>query len=136
MLSAGNDRVQKLTSSGKFLHKFGQQGSGQGQFNRPFAVIIDSTNKLIVPDNNNHRIQIFNENDGWLLTMDGKGSGNHCFQSPCGLALDPQGNIHVAAFGSNTIKVFTKEGVYVRMYGDPNGPMGIAMLLNIIYINI
>ena len=124
---AGNYRVQKLTSSGKFLHKFGQQGSGQGQFNRPFAVIIDSTNKLIVPDNNNHRIQIFNENDGWLLTMDGKGSGNHCFQSPCGLALDPQGNIHVAAFGSNTIKVFTKEGVYVRMYGDPNGPMGIAI---------
>ena len=124
---AGNYRVQKLTSSGKFLHKFGQQGSGQGQFNRPFAVIIDSTNKLIVPDNNNHRIQIFNENDGWLLTMDGKGTGNHCFQSPCGLALDPQGNIHVAAFGSNTIKVFTKEGVYVRMYGDPNGPMGIAI---------
>ena len=29
----GNCRVQKLTSSGKFLHKFGQQGSGQGQFN-------------------------------------------------------------------------------------------------------
>ena len=28
-----NYRVQKLTSSGKFLHKFGQQGSGQGEFN-------------------------------------------------------------------------------------------------------
>ena len=38
----GNHRVQKLTSSGKFLHKFGQQGSGQGQFNWPVAVIIDS----------------------------------------------------------------------------------------------
>ena len=23
--------------------------------------------------------------------------------------------------------MFTKEGVYVRMYGDPNGPMGIAI---------
>ena len=44
-----------------------------------------------------------------------------------GLALDPLGNIHVAAYGSNTIKVFTKEGVYVRMYGDPNGPSGIAI---------
>ena len=26
-----------------------------------------------------------------------------------------------------TIKVFTKEGVYIRMYGGPNGPMGIAI---------
>ena len=124
---SGNHRVQKLTSSGKFLHKFGQQGSGQGQFNLPVAVIIDSNNKLIVSDYNNHRIQIFNENGGWLLTIDGTGSGNHSFQYPWGLALDPQGNIHVAAEGSNTIKVFSKEGVYVRMYGDPNGPIGLAI---------
>eukprot|EP00731_Ephydatia_muelleri_P007981 Em0004g319a len=123
----GNRRVLKLTSSGKFLHKFGQQGSGQGQFNRPWGVIIDSNNKLIVSDYNNHRIQIFNEDGGWLLTIVGNGSGNHSIQSPCGLALDPQGNIHVAACGSNTIKVFTKEGVYVRMYGDPNHPSGIAI---------
>ena len=123
----GNRRVQKLTSSGKFLHKFGQQGSDQGQFNSPMAVIIDSNNKLIVSDHYNYRIQIFNENGGWLLTIDGNGSGNHNFQSPFGLALDPQGNIHVAAYGSNTIKVFTKEGVYVRMYGDPNGPRGLAI---------
>eukprot|EP00731_Ephydatia_muelleri_P007907 Em0004g245a len=120
-----NHHVQKLTSSGKFLHKFGQQGSGQGQFNRPWGVIIDSNNKLIVSDSGNHRIQIFNENGGWLLTIDGQ--GNHSFQSPWGLALDPQGNIHVAADGSNTIKVFTKKGVCIRMYGDPNHPSGIAI---------
>ena len=66
-----NHCVQKLTSSGKFLHKFGQQGSGQGRFNWPVSVIIDSNNKLIVSDCNNHRIQIFNENGGWLLTIDG-----------------------------------------------------------------
>ena len=66
-------------------------------------------------------------NGGWLLTIDGKGSGNHSFQYPWGLALDPQGNIHVAAQGSNTIKVFSEEGVYVRMYGDPNGPRGLAI---------
>ena len=78
-------------------------------------------------DCNNHRIQIFNEIGGWLLTIDGKGSGNHSFQYPWGLALDPQGNIHVAPQRSNTIKVFSKEGVYVRMYGDPNGPTGLAI---------
>ena len=75
----------------------------------------------------NHRIQIFNENGGWLLAIDGNGSGSHSVQSSWGLALDPQGNIHVAVCGSNPIKVFTKEGVYVRMYGDPNHPSGIAI---------
>ena len=72
---SSNHRVQKLTSSGKFLHKFGHWGSGEGQFDWPVAVIIDSNNKLIVSDHYNHRIQIFNENGGWLLTI--YGSGNH-----------------------------------------------------------
>ena len=41
--------------------------------------------------------------------------------------MDPQGNIHVAAFGSNTIKVFTPEGTYVRSYGDVKEPYGIVI---------
>ena len=84
----GNHRVQKLTSSGKFLHKFGQKASGQEQFNGPVAVTIDFNNKLIVSDCHNHRIQIFNENGGWLLTMDGKDSCNHRFMGSC---LGPTG---------------------------------------------
>ena len=49
------------------------------------------------------------------------------FKYPWGLALDPQGNIHVVDNGSNTIKVFTLEGTYVRSYGDVKGPFGIAI---------
>ena len=123
----GNHRVQKLTSRGEFLHKFGQYGSGQGQFRDPFAVIVDSNNRLIVSDNGNHRIQIFNEVGGWLLSIDGKRSGNHSFQQPRGLALDPKGSIHVTAYGSKAIKVFTKEGMYISTYGDLNDPIGIAI---------
>ena len=122
-----NHRIQKLTSRGEFLDTFGQQGSGQGQFDGPFAVVVDSNNRLIVSDTNNHRIQIFNQYGGWLRTIDGKGFGNDCLQKPCGLALDSQGNIHVASIGSYTIKVFTKEGVYDRSYGDPKGPIGLAI---------
>ena len=69
----------------------------------------------------------YTHNSAHILTIDGNGTGNHCFKYPNGLALDPQGNIHVAAEGTNTSKVFTMEGVYVRMYGDPKGPRGIAI---------
>ena len=63
----------------------------------------------------------------WLLTINGNVPGSHGFQNPYGVALDPQGNIHFAANGSNTIKVFTPEGTYVRSYGDVKGPTGIAI---------
>ena len=112
-----NHRIQKLTSRGEFIHKFGQKGSGEGEFDHPIAVIVDSNNTLIVSDYGNNRIQIFNEDGGWLLTIDGKGTGNSRFMYPEGLALDPQGNIHIAE--QDSIKIFTKEGVYVRTYGDP-----------------
>ena len=102
-----NYRIQKLTSRGEFINKFSQKGSSQVQLYCPRAVIVDSNNRLIVSDCGNHRIQIFNEGGGWLLTIYGDGKGT--------LALDPQGNIH-AAF-STSIEVFTKEGVYVRTYG-------------------
>ena len=115
-----NHRIQKLTSRGEFINKFGQKGSGQGQFVEPQAVIVDSNNRWIVSDYGNNRIQIFNEDGGWLLTIDGKGTGNSSFRYPKGLALDPQGNINVLEDVS--IKVFTKEGVYVKAYGGLEAP--------------
>ena len=30
-----NHRIQKLTTGGQFIQKFGQHGSGQGQFSGP-----------------------------------------------------------------------------------------------------
>ena len=119
-----NHRIQKLTSRGEFIHKFGHKGSDQGEFNDPQAVIVDSKNRLIVSDGYNHRIQIFNEEGGWLLTIDGKGTGDSSFVLPHGLALDPQGNIHVAAISS--INVFTSDGAYVRMYNRISS-LGIAV---------
>eukprot|EP00731_Ephydatia_muelleri_P009372 Em0004g1710a len=41
-----NHRIQKLTTGGQFLQKFGQQGSGQGQFNHPASVIVDQRDRL------------------------------------------------------------------------------------------
>ena len=58
----------------------------------------------------------------FLFTCDNNVSKCH----PHGLALDPQGNIHVAA--QKAIKVFNQDGVYIRMYGDDlKGPLGIII---------
>ena len=123
----GNHRIQKLTTGGQFLQTFGQYGSGQGQFILPISVSVDQRDRMIVADSDNHRVVILDQNGSWLLTMNGNVSDAQGFKDPWGLALDPQGNIHVAAWGSNTIKVFTPEGTYVRSYGDVKGPTGIAI---------
>ena len=121
-----NHRIQKLTTGGQFLQKFGQHGSGQGQFYGPTSVIVDQIDRMIV-DRRNNRVVILDPNGSWLMTINGNVSGAQGFKNPYGLALDPQGNIHVAAYGSNTIKVFTPEGTYVRSYGDVKGPTGLAI---------
>ncbi|KAL5497056.1 hypothetical protein EMCRGX_G013452 [Ephydatia muelleri] len=119
----GNNRIQKLTTGGQFLQKFGQFGSGQGQFNKPFSVIVDQRDKLIVADHWNHRVVLLDEAGTWLRTIE----DNDHFKNPYDLALDPLGNIHVAAYGSNCIKVFTPEGNYVRSYGNVKCPAGIVI---------
>ena len=123
----GNHRIQKLTTGGQFLQQFGYKGSGQGQFNGPTSVIVDNRDWMIVADHYNHRVVLLDQNGSWLLSINGNVSGSHGFQYPYGLALDPQGNIHVAAYGSNTIKVFTPTGTYIRSYGDVKGTTGIAV---------
>ena len=122
-----NHCIQKLTTGGQFLQKFCQHGSGQGQFSSPISVIVDQRDRLIVSDCSNHRVVMLDQAGTWLLTINGNVFSSHAFQRPYGLALDPQGNIHVAAFGSNTINVFTPEGTYVRSYGDVKGPSGIVI---------
>ena len=119
--------IQKLTTGGQFIQKFGREGSRQGQLREPRCVIFDQRDRMIVADYGNNRVVILDQNGHWLLTINGYVSGAQGFNDPHSLALDPQGNIHVTAYDSNTIKVFTPEGTYVRSYGDVEGPTGIAI---------
>ena len=52
-----NDRIQKLTSNGQFIMKFGTSGSGKGEFNRPSGIAVDSDGDIYVADWGNDRIQ-------------------------------------------------------------------------------
>ena len=48
-----------MTERGKLLLIFGKLGIGQGQFNVPEGLFIDSKDRLIVADSYNYRIQMF-----------------------------------------------------------------------------
>ena len=122
-----NNCIQKMTTGGQFIQKFGHYGSVQGQFYFPSFVILDQRNRLIASDFGNGRVVILDQAGTWLLTINCNVTGSHAFLKPQGLALDPQGNIHYAADGSDSIKVITPGGTYVRSYGDVKLPNGIVI---------
>ena len=54
---------------------------------------------------------------------------NGKLQCPKGLAFDPSGCLHVTCFSSDKVAVFSRQGQYVRHYGQSHleGPCGIAI---------
>ena len=61
-----NDRIVKYSKDGKFIKAWGRHGSGQGEFDVPHGLAMDSAGRLFVADRANNRIQIFGQ-DGKFL---------------------------------------------------------------------
>ncbi len=55
-----NHRLEVFDKTGKFVTKWGTQGSSAGQFVYPRAVAFNSlTHQIIVADYSNNRLQVF-----------------------------------------------------------------------------
>jgi M6 family metalloprotease-like protein len=135
-----NNRIQKFDSNGVFLLKFGAfggngaSGSGDGQFNQPLGVTVDSSNNIIVADKGNNRIQKFDSNGTFLLKFGVFGGGNGQFANPYGVAVDTSNNIYVADTGVNRIQKFDSSGVFQSKFGivgsgdsQFSSPKGVAV---------
>ena len=80
VVDTGNNRIQKFTSEGVFVTKWGtynyiiqrltpdgseyvnewaEEGEGDGQFNQPHGVAVASDGSVYVADSGNNRIQKF-----------------------------------------------------------------------------
>ena len=46
----GNSRIVEFTNDGQFVRKFGTKGTGDGQFNLPHGVTMDSQGHIYVAD--------------------------------------------------------------------------------------
>jgi DNA-binding beta-propeller fold protein YncE len=55
----GNHRVQRLNREGNGLSSWGQAGSQPGELNQPWAIAVDTKNRVYVVDSGNNRVQRF-----------------------------------------------------------------------------
>jgi len=107
-------------------------GNADGQFNSPTAVCVNSKGEIIVAEQSNHRIQIFNA-DGRFSSKFAVFCQNEA--APAGLSIDKSDHIYVAGYAHNRILVFNANGNQLLKTigklqasaadGQFNGPRGV-----------
>lgn len=78
-------------------------------FYRGIRIAVDKDGNIYVLDRGNHRIQKYDKNGQYLLTIGSKGQGPGEFQNPSDIFIGSNGNIYVNDF--QRISIFDEEGI-------------------------
>ena len=100
------------------LLSFGQQGSGEGMFaDYPLGVAVNDKDEIVVADQSNHRVQVFDSNGTFLRSFGREGQNAGKFTFPVGIAIDKNKNIFIADHGNNRIQILSWEGRHLGSFG-------------------
>jgi sugar lactone lactonase YvrE len=119
----GNQRIRKITAgqvstlAGSGAVGFADGPAAVAMFNEPSGVAVDSTGKVYVADNFNHRIRLIS--NGVVSTFAGNGTlgfadgplSSAMFSVPTGIALDTTGKMYVADDTNDRIRLIVGEQV-------------------------
>jgi YD repeat-containing protein len=147
-----DNRIEELSSAGAFIKAFGWgvsdgkdefeictkeckpgiAGNGNGQFNSPHGLAVDTSGDLWVADCSNNRIEEFSSSGTYVRQAGTYGSGNGQLSCPAGLAISG-GNVYVADYGNDRVDEFNATGGFESKFGSEgsglgqlNGPVNIA----------
>ena len=122
-----NHRVQKFSSNGEFITKWGSEGTRPGDFDNPDDVAIDKKGNVFVAEYDNHRIQKFTSNGEFITWWGEYGTGDGQLINPYGIAVDFSGNVYVADRGNHRIQKFSSNGEFIVNWDIGNVPTGVAI---------
>ena len=109
---ADGARIQQFSSTGTFIRKFGQVGTGDGDFSEILGLTTDAASNLWVMDSDNNRLQELTSTGGFLFKFGGtNGSGPGQFDSGYGIDFDCCGNLYEADLANNRIQKFGEAGL-------------------------
>jgi tripartite motif-containing protein 71 len=102
----------------EFVSSFGSVGKGDGEFREPTGIAVSPINgNVVVSDEANNRVQVFNEKGEFVRTFGSEGTGNGQFKEPRGVAVDSKGDVWVADTGNDRVEEFNETGAYLGKLG-------------------
>ena len=121
-----------------YLDQWGAQGDGNGQFESPTGIAIDSSGIVYIVDSGNDRIQKFDSSGNFFDSFGSGGTSPGEFHTPSGIVIDGSDNIFVSDEGLHRVQKFDTSGNVLGQWGtfgsgqaaddgDFNAPRGLAV---------
>lgn len=111
--------IDKFTSAGTFLTRWGSFGIASAQFNSPKYITVDGSNNIYVADNMNSRVQKFTSSGTYITQWGSPGSGNGQFSGTTGIAVDTNNNwVYVIDSNNSRIQKFDLVGNFIAKWGS------------------
>jgi len=101
-------RILKYDPSGALLATWGKQGTGDGDFQRPFAIAVDRQGLVYVTDSQADRVQKFDAGGVFLVKWG--------VSSPTGIAVGDSGTVYVVS--SASVMTFDSSGHSTGKFGS------------------
>ena len=99
-----NHCVKKVTSTGKYISKFGSKGYNPGELYHPTSIIIYN-NLVYVTELINNRVSVFYTNGRFMYCFGKQGEGEGEFNNPYFITVDLLGNLYVSDTWNNRLVV-------------------------------
>lgn len=130
-----NYRIRKISPGGTASTFAGDGVAGyadapgtEARFSSPRGLAIDAHGNLYLVECGNSRVRKISP-EGVVTTVAGDGRGKHAdgealaasFKEPCGIAVDPAGNLYVADSDNECIRMISPEGHVETIAGDGKG---------------
>ena len=96
IVSDANEHCIKVfAGNGNFLHKFGNKGEGNGEFNNPRHLSVNKAGHLMVCETSNHRVLVFELSGKFVTKFGSKGNKEGEFNTVISTAVLSDGRIPV-----------------------------------------
>ena len=113
---------------------FGKEGSGEEMFKFPLGVAVGDVDEIVVTDQLNHRVQVFDSNGTFLRSFGHRGENGGEFKYPFGIVISKDRNIFVADNNNHRIQILSWEGRHLGSFGGKgsldsqlSGPRGLSL---------
>jgi DNA-binding beta-propeller fold protein YncE len=104
----GNNRIQVFTPMGAYVKQIGGPGTTPGTFDSPWLMDFDSAGSVVVPDTNNHRVQVLDADTGEFgLAWGALGNGVGFTSAPRGILALPGGKLIVSDANTQQLQIFS-----------------------------